>query len=264
MELLQGANAIFYMIAILGAGVALERLAPWRREQKLSVARWLRAAALNANGIILLGVLPAISGYGAALLAEREGLGLFNIVRVPYWSELAVAVLVADALAFGQHWALHRWTPLWRLHRTHHLDRAVDASTALRFHPLETLFRAAVEAPVIVILGVPPDGVLLAFGVFVIVNLYTHWNVNIPDRLERALAPVFITPSMHRLHHGVDAGDQRANYGTILSVWDRLLGSMRGPERLRRDARFGLEGPDSAARESFALLLLDPFRSPTR
>ena len=39
----------------------------------------------------------------------------------------------------GQHRLMHAHPLLWRLHRMHHADTEVDASTGLRFHPLEIL-----------------------------------------------------------------------------------------------------------------------------
>ncbi len=32
--------------------------------------------------------------------------------------------------------------------------------------------------------------------------------------------------SMHRIHHSVKIKERNTNYGTILSVWDRILGTL--------------------------------------
>lgn len=259
MEFLKGYNALVYLAAIVAAGFAIERWRPWRRTARIGFARWLRAIGLNLQAVVLLALIPVISGYATATLAGERGFGLLNAIAIPLWAELLVALVVADAAAFAQHWTLHRSPLLWRLHRTHHLDRDIDASTALRFHPFETLYRAAFEAPIIFLVGIPPEGVLFTYAALVVVNVVTHMNVALPLDLERFVGRAFITPRMHRLHHTTDESFQRANYGTFLAVWDRGARSLRGPDMLADDVAFGLASRQ-ADRESFALLLMDPFR----
>ena len=54
---------------------------------------------------------------------------------------------------------------LWRLHRVHHADLDVDATTGLRFHPLEIFLSLGLKAAVVVLLGAVPWAVV-AFEVF--------------------------------------------------------------------------------------------------
>jgi sterol desaturase/sphingolipid hydroxylase (fatty acid hydroxylase superfamily) len=57
------------------------------------------------------------------------------------------------------------------------------------------------------------------------------------DRMPRWFEAVFNTPSHHRVHHGSQSQYLDRNYGGILIVWDRLLGTFE-PERER--VRYGL------------------------
>ncbi len=263
MEYLKGVNGLIFLVLVVTVAAALEAWRPWRRRQGAAgPARWARAAGLNAYGVVALSLLPFMSGYGLALAAEANGFGLLNAIALPLWAQIAITVIVFDFAAFLQHAMLHRWGFLWRTHRAHHSDVRVDAATALRFHPLETVFRAAVEAPFTVLFGVPPEGVLVAFAIIVVVNVYTHANIAWPLPLERALSPFMITPRMHRLHHTTDENNQHANYGVVLTLWDRMLGSWRPADVLGEDAAFGLTGPEAPERETFGALLLDPARSP--
>lgn len=260
MEFLRGANGLVYLAALLVGALALERAAPWRLVAQMDFARWARNFTMYFYGVIILGLLPTISGYGGAIAAEASRFGLFNQLNIPFWSELTATVIVLDAVAFAQHRALHQWYWLWRLHRAHHLDKLVDATTSLRFHPTETVFRAATELLIVVALGLPPEGILLGFAVLALANTATHMNIALPPAIERALSKVIVTPGVHRVHHAANVGLHNMNFGTVLTLWDRLSKTFASPEALSRDAALGLEGPEDLERETFANLALDPFR----
>jgi len=262
MEFVKGWGGLYYLLAVLGAGMLLELAIPWRKGVKIDPIRWLRNASMAFYATVLLGLLPAIAAYGAAVTAQANGIGVMNMIAMPLWARLAISVLILDVVAYGEHRALHRWYFLWRIHRTHHTDVHLDASTSLRFHPLETIFRACVEFIVVFLTGIPPEGILLIYLVHVVVNVYTHGNFNAPIAIEKKLSAVFTTPSVHRLHHSTDEGRQYANFGTFLTVWDRLFGTFVGAENLRKDERFGVDGPEAMEADTFANLALDPFRKP--
>lgn len=262
MDFVKGMGGVYYLAAILAAGIAAEWALPWRRGLKIDLARWLRNASMTVYGAILLSALPAIAAYGAAIAAAANGVGLMNLVALPLSVKLLVSVFVLDLMAYGQHRMLHRWYILWRAHRAHHTDVRIDASTALRFHPFETLFRALIEVAVVAVIGIPAEGILLIYIVHVAVNVFTHANIALPRRLDMALSRVITTPSVHRQHHSTDEAMQRTNYGTAFTLWDRMFGTFSGPESLREDERFGVEGPEALPAETFGNLVLDPFRKP--
>ena len=47
----------------------------------------------------------------------------------------------------------------------------------------------------------------------------------LPPRFERRMGRVFITPALHRRHHTRLGPDRDRNFGTILALWDLLLGT---------------------------------------
>jgi sterol desaturase/sphingolipid hydroxylase (fatty acid hydroxylase superfamily) len=51
----------------------------------------------------------------------------------------------------------------------------------------------------------------------------------LPRRLERVLAPVIVTPAMHRVHHSIDRSEADSNFGQIFSFWDRLFATYTRP-----------------------------------
>ena len=262
MEFFKGVNGLYYLLALLAAGALAERLAPWRKFKTFGLARWLRNASMAFYGAIILNLIPFIAGYSGAVFAGENGIGLLNQIDLPLWAALAATVAVVDALSYIQHRILHQWYFFWRTHRVHHSDERIDVSTSLRFHPFETVFRATLEAGVIFLLGLPPEGILLSFGVLVFFNTITHANIAIPSAVDRAITWLFVTPAVHRLHHSTAPEHQFTNFGTVLTLWDRLFGTYCSHENLREDEAFGIEGAEAIEPESFANLALDPFRTP--
>jgi sterol desaturase/sphingolipid hydroxylase (fatty acid hydroxylase superfamily) len=59
--------------------------------------------------------------------------------------------------------------------------------------------------------------------------------------LERALSRVFITPSIHWVHHHAVRRDTDSNYGTLFSFWDPLFGTRSATARTL-DMPIGVEG----------------------
>lgn len=172
------------------------------------------------------------------------------------WTGLALDLLLLDALIYWWHRANHRVPLLWRFHGVHHRDRFLDSSSALRFHFGEVALSALARAAVILLLGFPFASVLAFETLVLIATIFHHSNLRLPPRLERTLAWVFVTPSIHWVHHHARRADTDANYATILSLWDRLFGS-RSPTPRRPDMRIGAEG---LAEQSAPALILLPFR----
>ena len=261
MEMFTGVNAFIFLGIVLAIGAALEAMAPWRRSYADYVGRWLRGASLIIYTYIFLNLIPVLSGYVIAGFAAERGFGLLNLFEAPLWLAVILSVVVLDFMEWACHRALHHWPVLWRAHRTHHTDTHVDVATSLRFHPFENLFRAVAEAPVILALGLPFEGILASFVIVVIVNTYTHMNIQLPMAVERVFGWVFVPPRVHRLHHTTLTETRDVNFGTIFSLWDRLSGAYIGPEGLKEDAVYGLTPPEAPERDTFATLALDPFRT---
>ena len=153
------------------------------------------------------------------------------------WLVLAVSLLLLDALSYALH-RLQHLRPLWRFHAVHHADEQVDLTTGLRHHPGEALVNAAIGGVVLTLLGLPPWAAA-AYGMLApIFDMWTHVNFALPPRLERMLSAVIVTPGVHRIHHSDDPADYGANFGGILTIWDRIFSTWRPPTQSW--LRFGL------------------------
>lgn len=203
-----------------------------------------------ASPLILMG---AAWVQGALRFPPLIGLGL------PAWLLVLVSFLLIDLLAYLSHALFHGAPWLWRLHRAHHSDVVMDASTGVRHHPAEALVSAALQVTIFAILGVPLL-VILAYGLIATLwQFVTHADVRLPEPVDRALRLVVVTPGMHRVHHSLRMDEGNSNFGMVLSVWDRLFGTYRRrPMDERAGMALGVEGDAGAPK--LAVLLADPLR----
>jgi sterol desaturase/sphingolipid hydroxylase (fatty acid hydroxylase superfamily) len=170
--------------------------------------------------------------------------GMVVGLRPGWWSGpfgLVLDVLLLDLWIYWWHRANHEWPPLWRFHEVHHLDETLDATTALRFHLGEVLLSALARLPVILLLDMPLSSVVVFEGLLLAFTAFHHSDVRLPPGLERRLARVVITPSIHWVHHHKRRADTDSNYGTLFSFWDPLFRTRSATARTP-EMPIGVEG----------------------
>ena len=113
-------------------------------------------------------------------------------------------MVLLDLVIYGQHVAFHKIPVLWRVHRMHHTDLDVDASTGLRFHPVEMVLSLGLKLGAVIALGAAPLAALLFEVVLNGVTLFNHGNLKLGSGLDAAIRTVIVTPDMHRVHHSAD------------------------------------------------------------
>jgi sterol desaturase/sphingolipid hydroxylase (fatty acid hydroxylase superfamily) len=213
--------------------------------------RWLRNALFWAGNAVLspLVVVP-ISAFAAAHALSWR----------PFWwagaGGLVADLVLLDLFIYWWHRANHELPLLWRFHAVHHLDRFLDTTSAVRFHMGEVLLSALARAGVIMLLALPLASVVTFETLVLMATLFHHSNLRLPPALERALAAVIVTPSIHWVHHHRLRADTDANYCTILSLWDPLFRS-RAPHHRTPDMAIGVEAREE---EPVLQLLVAPFR----
>jgi sterol desaturase/sphingolipid hydroxylase (fatty acid hydroxylase superfamily) len=221
--------------------------------------RWRLNLLLGVIGVGVSRALAVIGPVAAAAWAQSQGIGLLNLAPIPSLVAVVVAVLVLDLAVYAQHRALHEHPLLWRLHRVHHTDTTLDVTTAWRFHPAELAASLIWKAAVAIAIGAPPEAVALYELILALAALFTHADLRLSPGLDRALRFLIATPAVHERHHGVAAIDHNANYGSVLTLWDKLFGSWRAPAPNGMD-RLGLDGVPPAVADALIEGLLDPFR----
>ena len=223
--------------------------------------RWPANFGLTAINILLLGVMP-VGSLAAADIAASRGWGLLNQIAMPASIALIAAFLLRSLASYGIHVAMHKVPWLWRLHRVHHTDTAMDVSTAVRFHPLEFVISVPVVLAATLVLGFPPLAVIVYSLVDAAMAVFSHANLRLPDQVERGLRLVFVTPAMHRIHHSASQLETDSNYGATLSCWDRVFGTHQvKPASALSSVQLGLAECRDRCPNSLPWLLSLPFRT---
>lgn len=249
------AGYVWFWLLLLSFAL-LELIAPGRQSNIDQQARIQVNFALGlCNAVIVL--VPFLSEITLAELVRREGWGLLNARSVPGWAAFAGGILLFDLGYYLRHRIEHGWPLLWRLHRVHHSDAAMDLSTTFRTHPIDVLVGIAFNLAIIALFGVPPAAVALHGLVRQLVMAWGHANLAPFPRLSRAAGWLIVTPAFHARHHSAAHMETDSNFAIVLTLWDRLFRTIsRGTKPV---ARFGLgDGYDSGASRITAQLRL-PF-----
>ncbi|MFZ9002761.1 MAG: fatty acid hydroxylase family protein [Bacteroidetes bacterium] len=199
--------------------------------------------------------------------AVDNGFGIINwLPEMPLWLYVLLGVLLLDLIgAYLAHYVEHKVKPLWMIHLVHHTDQEVDTTTANRHHPFESFIRFFFTLTGVFLVGTPIGIVMLYQSLSLVATQFTHANIRLPEKLDRALSWVLVSPDMHKVHHHYVLPYTDSNYGNIFSIWDRLFGTYM--ELDRETIVYGVDTfPDRQENASVAGLLKQPFhkyRRPT-
>ena len=118
--------------------------------------RWRHAGhnlALAASNTIILALTFGAVTVAVAAWTATPGYGLLAQFSLSAPLDFILALLLLDAWMYLWHRANHVLPVLWRFHRMHHSDRAMDVTTATRFHLGEHLGSAALRIALIPLVG---------------------------------------------------------------------------------------------------------------
>lgn len=196
------------------------------------------------------------------LLSEwclHNGFGIVYWVNANILATVIIGVLALDFSSWLVHLIMHKNRFLWRFHLIHHSDNNVDVTTGLRHHPGDSLLRGVFFLLLIFISGAPMYSVMIYQTLVVIATAFTHANISLPPKVDKALSYFLVSPNMHKVHHHWKQPYTDSNYGAVFSIWDRLLGTFMKLEP--KDIRYGLDRyyPNEKD-EDFMQLLKKPFQ----
>lgn len=220
---------VFLLVLLIMA--IWEIASPRRRRDIPRLLRWSNNLAIVVLDAALVRLLFPVVAVGLAVIAQQNGWGLLNLLALPQWLAVVVSLLLFDLAIYLQHVVFHAVPALWRLHRMHHADLEFDVTTGLRFHPVEIILSMAVKMTLVLILGPPAIAVLLFEVVLNASAMFNHANVHLPNRLDRMLRLVLVTPDMHRVHHSDIPAETHSNFGFNLPWWDRIFGTYTAQPR---------------------------------
>ena len=216
--------------------------------------------ALTGIDILAVRLVFGAAAVAAAQFAGGNGWGLFNYLNWPEWLEIIAVVIFLDLMIYIQHILVHVIPFFWQFHVVHHSDLDLDVSSGLRFHPIEILGSMLFKIGLVFALGPSPLAVVIFEGILNGMALFSHSNITLPEKLDRILRFVVVTPDMHRIHHSVEIAETNSNYGFSLSLWDRILGTyLKDAKKSQPEILLGVNSLQKHEDVSLIKLLLMPF-----
>ncbi len=220
---------ILYQLVFFTAAAALllmERVRAWQRQPVQIARRWTSNIGLFLIGTVATTVVIPVGIYA---FAQHQPAGPLSRLGLPFAALVLLTFLLLDLWRYWEHRLFHQIPLLWRLHLAHHSDTQIDVTTSERHHPFEFLLGTATMMALIAALGLPAPAIGLYLLAATLVTLYSHANLSLPPYLDRKLSRLIVTPAVHAMHHSALQAQTDSNYGSVLTVWDRLFGTYADP-----------------------------------
>jgi sterol desaturase/sphingolipid hydroxylase (fatty acid hydroxylase superfamily) len=247
---------ISIIVIVMAVGALLETVVPMFAAGALARERRAANLGLTAIGFLLNWLLSALAAIAA--LSMRPA-GVMAQLEVPIWIQIVIGVVLLDfSIGYLSHRTLHLFPVMWRFHRIHHSDPFVDVTTTYRTHPVETVWRFLFAIVPIWIAGIPATAVVIHRLLQATNGVLEHSNVRLWAPLDRVISQVWVTPNVHKIHHSRERRETNSNYGNVLTLYDRLLGTYTPADRAHTVV-YGLADADPADAGSLPRLLSMPF-----
>lgn len=243
------AGKLALVFAVLAVLLLFERLNSFISKGKHHIKDIVKNFLLwGVNALLSLAIILPVTKLAAS--ADFWGRGEGGAVSI------IAHILLLDFFIYWWHRANHRFDFLWRFHRVHHLDNMLDTSTAVRFHFGEVFLSALVRVPVILLFSIPFRDIVIFEAVLLTAAFFQHANIRLPQKLEKPLSRIIVTPSIHWVHHHADGKDMNTHFCLLLSLWDRVF---RTTSQAARRENMSLGVPNEKDQNLWQLLL-SPFR----
>jgi len=239
---------VFWLAAVSLACLIAERVAPWRKGQRL----WRKQFGqdifwLVFNGhlaaIVFVSIFRAINAsldVGFDSLFRRDPNELQFIAAFNLTAQVAIVLVIADLTEWLVHNALHRVNFLWGFHRVHHSIRIMDWIGNFRFHWAELIVYKTVKYLPVAVLGARWEAMLAVAVISTTIGHLNHSNLNISWG---PLRYIINSPRMHIWHHDKKLrGTAGVNFAVVFSLWDWLFGTAYMPRQALQPVEIGFQG----------------------
>ncbi len=144
------------------------------------------------------------------------------------WYGWLYAYLMWELSYWIWHYAAHRVRLFWCLHSPHHAPAEMNLTVAWVHFFAEGYYTAAIQVPILMILGVRPEMVAIILVIDGTWGTFIHAG---EDAFKNGklgiLEKIFITPSHHRVHHAKNPLYMDTNFCVLLPFWDWLFGTLQ-------------------------------------
>jgi len=217
------------ILTVMAAAALIETAVPMFMAKPWKHPRRTANLGLTALSFVSTWLLASVAALAAVWLRPA---GVLAGSSWPMWTQVLVGIVILDfSIGYLSHRTMHMWPPMWRFHRVHHSDDFVDVTTTYRTHPVETVWRFLFALGPIWMLGLPAQAVVVQRLLQATNGVIAHGNIRLWAPLDRVLSLVWVTPNVHKIHHSRQLSETNSNYATLLTLYDRLLGTYTSAAR---------------------------------
>jgi sterol desaturase/sphingolipid hydroxylase (fatty acid hydroxylase superfamily) len=257
-ENLTSLQKFIWIVGCLSVFWVLEGVYPLKKHQ---YNKWKHA---KTNLVLLLSTMIINVVFGLLTVGvfnwiEASNFGLLNLVDWPVWVEIILAIMILDFTSqYVVHYLLHKVPFMWRFHTVHHSDTHVDVTSGTRHHPIDFIFRETFALIGVLIAGLPVAYYLMYRILTVLFTYFSHADISLPVKLDKAISYVFISPNAHKFHHHHVMPWTDTNFGNIFSFWDRIFGTFVYQDT--KDIVYGVDILDAEKSDDIVYQLKAPFQ----
>jgi sterol desaturase/sphingolipid hydroxylase (fatty acid hydroxylase superfamily) len=224
-------------------GSLLEWLLPTAGPRK-SLEKWLLHLQITifwffAFTIVSIATLTS-AGFVAASLGLKLGMIELKLGDGAGWAMLVayawLAAIVGDFFYYWYHRLMHKSFFFWQLHKLHHMDRELDATTWQRSNWIDTFASSIlILLPFAIVFKLDSLNeweVGLAGGTMIATLKFFLMSGHVNVRIQAGKASKFwCTPQVHRIHHSYLPEHQDKNFAFVFPMWDVIFGTYYQPKR---------------------------------
>lgn len=245
-------NSYLFWLLLISAGCMLmERIHPWRKEQKQLRAQLAQDVFfLFFNGMVFGYLFYGMVEYLRKMLpfANNESPFFSGQVWQPlsglawYW-QFIIILIIKDFLEYLIHYQLHRRKILWQFHQLHHSITIMDWLGNFRFHWMEIIIYDLgkwlpllfLQADYRIYLGVAVLSTLIGH--------LNHSNLNISWGKARY---ILNSPRMHIWHHDYQLHFKcGCNFAVVFSLWDWIFKTAYFPDYPQNPDKLAFKGVEN-------------------
>lgn len=143
------------------------------------------------------------------------------------WYSLLILLLLQDFVFYWFHRLGHTMNIFWAAHMPHHSSEELNLSVGIRASFTQRLFQFLFFDWILVLIGYSPEAVYAVAAVHLLLAYWHHTQV---IKKLGWFEKIFVTPSHHRVHHGVNPQYIDKNYSEFLIIWDKMFGTFEQEE----------------------------------
>ncbi|MFN8889606.1 MAG: sterol desaturase family protein [Cyclobacteriaceae bacterium] len=183
----------------------------------------------------LLNLFITTSFYGAFVYVYEH----FALWQIPNtWWVWVILLLTTDLVWYWYHRLGHEINLFWAAHIVHHQSEEFNYTVAARI----TTFQAIIRNVFWCLLPLAGFHPTMVFATLVIHGAYSFFTHTQLIKNLGWLEYIFITPSLHGVHHASNEKYINKNYGDLFVFWDKVFGTFQKEEEETKPV-YGLTHP---------------------